>query len=153
YLNGAEVYRNNLPGGAVSFNTLATMVAPDENDYLTAPVSSTLLVSGHNVVAAEVHQANPASSDIGFDLALIAEGMARPATNPCPRLPAPDDQFNPAVASDGSGFLVVWTDQRSFGSGRGIYGARVSAAGEMLDPGGILICTVSNSQSSPAVAF
>jgi len=154
YLNGVEVYRNNLPAGTVTFNTLATIAAPDENAYLTAPVPSAPLVSGRNVVAAEVHQASPASSDIGFDLALFAEGMALPPPNPCPPLPSPDDQTLPAVASDGTNFLVVWIDMRNRDSSWfDVYGARVSASGEVLDPGGIPICTNLSAAYYPDVAF
>jgi hypothetical protein len=154
YLNGIEVYRNNLPAGPVAFNTLATIAAADENAYLTAPVSSAPLVSGRNVVAAEVHQVSSTSSDLGFDLSLSAEGMALPPPNPCPPLPSPDDQTNPAIASDGTNFLVVWIDMRNRDSSWfDVYGARVSASGEVLDPGGIPICTNVSAAYYPAVAF
>jgi hypothetical protein len=154
YLNGVEVYRNNLPTGPVAFSTLAVIAAADENAYLTAPVSSASLVSGRNVVAAEVHQVSPSSSDLGFDLALSAEGMALPPPNPCPPLPSPDDQTNPAIASDGTNFLVVWIDMRNRDSSwLDVYGARVSASGEVLDPGGIPICTNVSAAYYPSVAF
>ena len=60
-------------------------------------------------------------------------------------------QWFPSVASDGSGHLVVWEDGRSGSSG--VYGARVSASGEVLDPSGIAIATASYHQSSPAVGW
>lgn len=45
-----------------------------------------------------------------------------------------------AVASDGQGYLVVWTDARDLASqGRSLYGARVSADGTALDPEAIPI--------------
>ena len=31
YINGTEVFRNNLPAGPIAFNTLAVAAAPDEN--------------------------------------------------------------------------------------------------------------------------
>src|SRR5437867_4858564 len=85
YLNGVEVFRNNMPAGPISFNTLASGVVPDENAYVAAPIPTAQLASGRNVIAAEVHQANVTSSDIGFDLALVADGGSPPP--PPPELP------------------------------------------------------------------
>ncbi|MGK3990856.1 hypothetical protein WME99_47860 [Sorangium sp. So ce136] len=45
-----------------------------------------------------------------------------------------------AVASDGQLFFVLWSDSRSPATdGRGVYGARVTADGTVLDPAGIQI--------------
>jgi hypothetical protein len=63
----------------------------------------------------------------------------------------PGDQVHPAVASDGNGFLVVWTDHRN-GANADIYGARVAPTGTVLDPQGIPICTAPLNQGQPAVA-
>ena len=60
-------------------------------------------------------------------------------------------QEYPAVASDGSGFLVVWQDYRS--GAYDIYGARVSAAGTVLDASGFIISAAANEQARPAVTF
>ena len=50
-------------------------------------------------------------------------------------VPAPDDQEEPSVVANGSGYFVVWADKRSYGSTEyDIYGARVSNTGEVLDP-------------------
>ncbi|WP_257461379.1 HYR domain-containing protein [Archangium lipolyticum] len=61
-------------------------------------------------------------------------------------------QSSPAIAFDGSKYLVVWSDSRS-NSSSDIYGARVSAAGTVLDTSGIPISTAANSQGSPTIAF
>jgi hypothetical protein len=63
-----------------------------------------------------------------------------------------NDQTSPAVAWNGTDFLVVWADRRS-GTNYDIYGARVSATGSVLDATGIPISTAANSQSLPAVAW
>jgi hypothetical protein len=63
---------------------------------------------------------------------------------------APGDQRAPAVASDGSGWLVTWQDSRS-GTSLDVYGARVSASGAVLDSGGIPISTAAADQSRPAL--
>jgi hypothetical protein len=56
-------------------------------------------------------------------------------------------QSQPAVASDGTNFLVVWID----GSRNGLFGTRISAAGEPMDKGGIQIGP--STASTPAVDF
>jgi hypothetical protein len=66
-------------------------------------------------------------------------------------VPAPDDQWYPAVAFDGTNFLAVWTDRR-FGTDD-VFGARISQAGVVLDPDGIPVATGVGGQSSAAVAF
>ncbi|MEO0136937.1 MAG: FlgD immunoglobulin-like domain containing protein [candidate division WOR-3 bacterium] len=68
-------------------------------------------------------------------------------------VPSPLHQYSPAVAFDGTNYLVVWDDYRSGSNYSDIYGARVAPDGTILDPGGILISTAANSQNSPAVAF
>jgi hypothetical protein len=59
----------------------------------------------------------------------------------------------PSVASDGTDFLVVWQDNRPGATGGDVYGARVSAAGKILDPAGIAIATGNNAQVPHDVAF
>jgi hypothetical protein len=60
-------------------------------------------------------------------------------------------QWHPALAFDGTNFLVVWEDDRS--DSYDIYGARVTQRGVVLDPSGLPISTAANDQGSPAVAF
>ena len=68
---------------------------------------------------------------------------------------ASDDQISPALAFDGTNYLVVWEDHRNYAIDRypDIYGARVSPNGVVLDSEGIRISTASSFQKSPAVAF
>ena len=60
------------------------------------------------------------------------------------------DQSRPAMALNGTDFLVVWHDLRN--GSRDIYGARVSPAGATLDPDGIAITTAPSGQMFPDVA-
>jgi hypothetical protein len=75
YINGVEVWRSNMPNGAISFNTLANSAIawPTEDDWQTTQISASHLVNGNNVIAVEIHQDDNASSDISFNLSLIAQ--------------------------------------------------------------------------------
>ena len=67
--------------------------------------------------------------------------------------PTPGDQFSPAVASNGSEFLVVWEDRRNGGIDEtDIYASRVAADGTTLDPDGIAIATADGLEWTPEVA-
>ena len=82
YLNGTEVFRENMPAGAINHLTLAAAAAADDGaNFFTNTISAALLVSGTNIVAVEVHQSAVISSDISFDLALTGgtSGQARPS--------------------------------------------------------------------------
>jgi hypothetical protein len=72
YLNGTEVFRVNMPTGAVYFTNFAsgTVSGTDETAYFPYNISAGLLVSGANLVAVEIHQVSATSTDISFDLGL-----------------------------------------------------------------------------------
>jgi hypothetical protein len=72
YLNGSEVYRDNMPAGPITSLTPAAASASDDGTiYFTSPpVDPSYLVAGDNVVAVEIHQRSGTSSDIAFDLEL-----------------------------------------------------------------------------------
>jgi hypothetical protein len=61
----------------------------------------------------------------------------------------------PAAAYDGSNFFVVWEDRRNAHDidEDDIYGARISATGELVDPAGLAITTTPPHQTDPHVAF
>jgi hypothetical protein len=74
YLNGMEIFRTNLPAGPVAATTLATAAigGAAETNWFRASIPASALANGLNVLAVEVHQSAPNSSDLGFDLELTA---------------------------------------------------------------------------------
>jgi lysophospholipase L1-like esterase len=81
WLNGAEMFRTNLPAGPIAYTNFALSQVtgyPDYVFYQTNQVVSNL-PSG-NLVAVELHQSSPTNSDLGLDLELIGTGV--PVTPP-----------------------------------------------------------------------
>ena len=74
YLNSNEVFRSNMSNGPVTYLTLASNVVGgvDESTFFPYDVAPSALVNGSNFLAVEIHQANVTSSDIFFDLDLVA---------------------------------------------------------------------------------
>ncbi|UCG43968.1 MAG: hypothetical protein JSU73_04985 [candidate division WOR-3 bacterium] len=60
-------------------------------------------------------------------------------------------QLDPAAATDGANFMVVWSDARSVDCN--VYAARVTGAGAVLDTAGILVYPGAGQQSAPAVEY
>jgi acid phosphatase type 7 len=75
YLNGTEIFRSNMPGGSIGYLTLAS-AAIDDNTFHVTALNPALLVTGNNVLAVEIHQANGTSSDISIDAELTASTAA-----------------------------------------------------------------------------
>jgi hypothetical protein len=72
YLNGTEVYRDNMPAGAIDYLTLASgpIDGPPEDALVDVALDPGAIVPGDNVLAVEIHQVTVLSSDISFDLEL-----------------------------------------------------------------------------------
>ena len=94
YLNGVEVYRNNLPSGTISFSTLA-LDANNENNWSNFIIPSGLTVAGTNILAVEMHQNSAFSSDMSFDFTMIGQ-------NPPPPPPFEGIYINEVMASNNS---------------------------------------------------
>jgi hypothetical protein len=107
-------------------------VAFDGTNYLVVWTRSA--VSFADVLGARVRPDGTVLDPNGF---LIAGGT--------------NQQSRPAVAFDGTQYLVVWEDYRT--GSADIYGARVSTGGAVLDPAGIPFSTTATDQLMPAVAF
>ncbi len=65
---------------------------------------------------------------------------------------ASGSQMNPTLAASGTGFLAVWQDTRT-AAASGIYAARVTPEGDVLDPTGLLISLHSGSFLAPKATF
>ena len=92
YLNGTPIITNNMP---TPYNYLSNAIAviggSDETNIYPQAVPSALLVSGTNVLASEVHQANAISSDLFFDLQL--SGTTPPVNQPPVVFAGPDQNI------------------------------------------------------------
>jgi hypothetical protein len=99
YLNGREIFRSpNLPAAPtqIAFTTVATgQGIEDTVDTFTA--SPTNLVRGVNVIAVEIHQQAPTSSDISFNLELTGLPALIRNQSPLVHLTAPTNR-EPFVA-------------------------------------------------------
>ena len=74
WLNGVEVWRDNLPTGVIAHETLAldTQNGSEEDIVVQVDLPPDALLVGPNLIAVEVHQAALDSSDLSFDLSLTA---------------------------------------------------------------------------------
>jgi hypothetical protein len=77
YLNGVEVVRDNLSVGA-AFDTPALDPSPDRKVWRVSDLDAALLSDGPNVLAVEVHRADPEAPVVSFDLYLEASGPDQP---------------------------------------------------------------------------
>ncbi len=72
YLNGREVLRSSIRSGAVVGVTPADGAPDDGQSFNSFPIPASALLPGENLLAVELHQASPTSSDASFDLELNA---------------------------------------------------------------------------------
>ena len=107
-------------------------VAASGTTFLATWVDSRL--GGSDIFGARVSSAGVVQDPVG--LAISFDPTQNPKTNPC-------------VAGGASGFFATWEDNR--GAFTQIFGARVSAAGVILDPAGIGISTTNANQLHPTV--
>jgi len=71
YVNGQEVGRYLLPAGAITFNTYTTLA--NNGVQVTFSVPKNLLKEGANLLAVEVHQTAPTSSDLIFNAQMTCD--------------------------------------------------------------------------------
>ncbi len=95
YLNGVEVFRQSMTPGPVTFQTLATTASEYTFEGTTVPAS--LLVAGPNIIACEVHQGTASSSDVSFDLELLAVQSGETNSRPTISVTSPADGITVAA--------------------------------------------------------
>ena len=137
-INGARVTMDGLlpdPNGLPLFTT-------DNSQYVPSVAAGS---NGYLVVWEDSRNGN---YDIYGARVTTAGVVSDP--NGLPISTANNDEYSPAVAASGSGYLVVWEDYRN--ESADIYGARVTTAGLVSDPNGLPISTNDASQFYPAVA-
>ena len=84
YVNGVEVYRNNMPSGTVSYTTLASVSATDNGmQEQVFSISSSYFVAGANTIAVEIHQYrnNNGDTDMAFDFSLGSPELTPPVVS------------------------------------------------------------------------
>jgi hypothetical protein len=99
YLNGTQLGRSGMPGGAIGFSTPANRTvgdAAEEPNVITVP--GTALRQGENVLAVEVHQVGAGSSDIVFGARLKISTPSQPSLILNEVLPGPA----------GTGFIEIY---------------------------------------------
>jgi hypothetical protein len=80
YLNGTEVFRYNVPTGAITATTFADDVV-EADSFVNFTISGDVLQPGNNVLAVEVHQATFDSSDVVFGASIVAVARQRGNTD------------------------------------------------------------------------
>jgi hypothetical protein len=124
YLNGTEIWRDNMPAGAIVHGTLANSPAVgggDETTWFESLGIANLLVTGSNTLAIEVHQQSATSSDISFDFELIANPATLSNFGPGGTWRYLDDGTDQGTAWYGTGFVdTAWASgnaELGFGDG------------------------------------
>jgi len=82
YINGTEVFRSNMTndvGVPILYTDFAGSATGSESAFNVTNVNSSVLVPGQNIIAVEVHQQSPDSSDVSFELMLEGQRPAGPA--------------------------------------------------------------------------
>ena len=99
YLNGAEILRTNVPGGAVTHTTAASSIVTNPAASGAMPVPAGALLNGTNVLAVSLHKA-AGSPGVLFDAALEST-----ETPPDPNAAA-QLRFNEIAAAGDANFFV-----------------------------------------------
>jgi hypothetical protein len=73
YLNGVELFRDNMPEGNIDHFTVALrgLSYPEESTFYPTWVNPARLRAGTNIFAVELHQIIPFAGDASFDFTLI----------------------------------------------------------------------------------
>ncbi|MFO0547308.1 MAG: DUF4215 domain-containing protein [Polyangiaceae bacterium] len=128
---GGVVDANGIPINSLS-SSWAPAVGSNGVDYLVAWMD-------HRSGAFDVYASRVSTTGVVLDPAGLVAGNAA------------NDQFYPAVASNGTDYLLAWRDYRD---GRGdVYATRITSAGAPLDATGLPLATSGGGDSAPALAY
>ncbi|HWN95248.1 MAG TPA: LamG-like jellyroll fold domain-containing protein, partial [Methylomirabilota bacterium] len=89
FLNGTEIYRHNMPAGAVNYSTFASSTVGHAPLLTGITLPTTNLVPGANTLAVEVHQAGAGDPGMVFGAGLTANVTFAP--------PVPPEEFEPGA--------------------------------------------------------
>jgi hypothetical protein len=121
YLNGTSVFASNMRDPPFLYDSLAFPTS-SETAFFTNAVNPQILVAGTNVLAVEIHQSAPTSSDLSFDLWLEAgDNVASTVT-----LTAPPN-------NSGVRFLYPFSLAVDVSSPEGVMAVDFYADGEFVD--------------------
>lgn len=70
YVNGVEIFRQDVSTATAAYLTYASANQTDESAYIPVSIPMGILRTGTNHVAVSIHQRSESSSDISFDLRL-----------------------------------------------------------------------------------
>ena len=145
--NGYDIYGTRVSQTGVVIDTTGIpilmsevdqwdiFVSHDNTNYLVVWNDNSNPVPGSDVYCARVDQTGSVLDTSGIVVSI-----------------APNEQIIPAVAFNGTNYLVVWTDFHSNLSHWDIYGSRVDQSGATLDSIAIPVCDAQSNQLWPTVA-
>ena len=131
-----------LPSGSVlDTSGIAVGVGSDEQSYAAVAFDSVWLVawSDQGRDDGDICAARVSLDGVVLDSTGLAVSVAT------------QQQTTPDVSADGGRFLVAWSDARSYPDYE-VYGSRVTRGGTVLEPSGICLSRMENTQSTPALA-
>lgn len=114
YVNGQEAARYNMPEGEVTFTTLAASAISTADLVGPAEFPLTGLQPGTNVLAVEVHQSSPTSSDLVMGLELVA--LLQTNTGSGPTLVLNEVMADNLTYTNLDGSITDWIELRNLSS-------------------------------------
>ncbi|MGA9520690.1 MAG: Ig-like domain-containing protein, partial [Myxococcaceae bacterium] len=105
---------------------------------------------GHSLIVWEWNR--PQTNEYEIRGARVDGSLTLLAPSPIEVSAGANRELSPAVATDGTNFMVVWRDLRADTQGD-IWGARVGPTGALLDPAGIPIASGPAAQERPSIAW
>ncbi len=140
----SDIYGTRMSAAGSVLDPFGIAISIADSDQREPTVAS----DGTDYVVAWRDDRNGAASDIYAARVTAAGSVVQPTGFAVST--ASGEQSAPEIASNGSDYLVAWTDHR--GAGSDIYASRITAMGGVPDPAGLAVGTHPGDESSPAVA-